>query len=95
MVGASLTGLTVTTNESVEISDPSSTLRVIVVEPDWLVAGSRVTVRVEPLPPNVIFDKGMSPGLEEEAVSTNELAGVSASPIVKLIGPKTVSSGVL
>ena len=64
---------------------PSSTVIVIVAVPVWLVAGVMVTVRLAPLPPNVMFPFGTSVVLLEVPLRVRLLAAVSASPIVKLI----------
>ena len=66
-------------------------MSVIVVVPDCPVAGVTVTVRLSLLPPNTILALGIRSGFEEAPVRRSEAAAVSASPIVKLIGPRTVS----
>src|SRR5439155_1042042 len=53
-------------------------------------AGVSVTVRFAPLPPKVMLPLGSSVGLEEVALSSSDAAAVSASLIVKLIGPLAV-----
>ena len=65
------------------LNAPSSTMRVMVAFPIWLAAGVTRTVRLEPLPPKVMFPTGASVGLEELAVSVRLAAGLSTSPIVK------------
>src|SRR6266567_8403832 len=51
-----------------------------------------LTVRLEPLPPYVKLLLSTRAGLEELAEKAREPAGVSTSPMVKLIGPVEVSS---
>ena len=63
---------------------------VIVAEPIWLVAGRRITVRFEPLPPSNICEFGIRPALEEFAVSESDPAADSTSPIVTAIVPLLV-----
>ena len=50
---------------------------------------------MEPLPPNTMLLLGTRAGFDEEPTTTRLLAGVSASPIVKLIGPVEVPVGML
>src|SRR5438034_10976689 len=52
MVGGSFTGLTVRTNELLaDAPSASATVMAIVAVPDWLAAGTRMSVRLGPLPP--------------------------------------------
>src|ERR1051325_2775881 len=92
MVGVSFTEATVSTNVSVVVADPSLTPMLIVLEPNWFVAGVIVTVRLAPLPPNTMLWVGMSVGFDEPAVKVRLPAAVSTSPIVKLMAPVEVSS---
>src|SRR5437867_8517526 len=64
----------------------------MVAVPNWLAAGLRVTVRLEPVPPNRILPFGMREGFEEAPDTMRLLAGVSTSPMMKLIGPSATSS---
>ena len=92
MVGASLTGLTVRRNESLLLKEPSLTVTVIVVDPDWLAKGVAFSVRFAPDPPKTRFALGIKPAFEEVALNTRLAAGVSASPTVKLRDPVALSS---
>ena len=49
-------------------------------------------VRLEPLPPNVIFPFGTRVVFEEVAVTVRDVSGVSTSPTVKGISPVAMSS---
>src|SRR5439155_8054216 len=80
-------GLTVTWNAVLPVSEPSLTLTVTVAVPNWLVADVAVTVRLDPLPPKLRLLSGKRAGLDEEPETRRLSALVSASPIVKGIGP--------
>src|ERR1051325_3156715 len=58
----------------------------MVVEPDWLVPGRIVTVRLVPLPAKVMFVPGASTGLTGTAERNKLLAADSASLIVNGAG---------
>src|SRR6267143_2540075 len=92
IVGASLTGLTVSTKVSLAGKDPSLNVTVIVALPFWLAAGLTVTVRLAPLPPNTMFALGTSVGLDELPLTVRLPAALSASPTVNAIAPVGVSS---
>src|SRR4051812_27029922 len=93
IVGRSLTGVTVKTNERRTAVMPSLTLRVIVVTPDWFVAGRIVMLRVTPLPPRTTLFEGTSEALDESTVKIRLSGELSGSLIVKPI-EVAVSSGV-
>ena len=95
MAGGSLTGLTVTTNESLAVNTPSLTVTVIVVLPNRFAAGVTVTVRLAPLPPSTTFASGTRVVFDDARVTVRLPAAVSASPIVNAIGPVDVSSFVV
>ena len=86
--------MTVNTNVSDDVNEPSETVTVIVVVPDWFKAGLTVTVRLAPEPPNTIFASGTRALFDEEPVTTRLAAAVSTSPTVKPIAPVGVSSAV-
>ena len=65
---------------------PSSTIRVIVVLPNWPKAGVTVTVLLESDPPRTMLASGTSSGLEDVATTASCPAGKWASLIVKEIG---------
>src|SRR5438445_9108799 len=69
---------------------PSFTAIAISAMPAWSVRGVNVTVRLAPAPPKTIFATGISPGLEDMALSVKFADGVSMSPIVNARGPNTV-----
>src|SRR5438034_11110733 len=71
---------------------PSASVTVMVTSavPDWPAAGVSVTVRLPPLPPKVMLALGNSVGLLDAADNSKDPAAVSASLIVKLIGPFAV-----
>ena len=71
-VGASLTGLTVSTKVSLVVLVPSFTLTVIVVVPFAFGAGVIVTVRLAPLPPNTMLAFGTSVVLLEVPLTVSE-----------------------
>ena len=73
---------TVSRKEFDALRSPSLTLTVMVAVPIWLVTGVTRTVRLEPLPPNVMLAAGASAGLEELALSARLAAGLSMSPTV-------------
>src|SRR6266498_448349 len=84
MVGGSLTGLTVRKNALLEDKPVGSlTVIVTVTVPFWLAAGTRVTVRLEALPPKLMAESGNNEGFDEAAVSVNCVAGLWAEPMVK------------
>ncbi len=59
IVGASLTGVTVTLNHSVDEALPSLTVREMVTGPPFaLEAGETVTVRLAPVPDTRMFESG-------------------------------------
>jgi len=60
-----------------------------------LAAGVTVTVRLPALPPNTMLFVGTRFVLEEALVSASRPADVSASPMVKEIGPVVPSSGMV
>jgi len=82
-VGRSLTEFTVRLNELLAVNEPSLTTRVIRVLPNWLRVGTRVTVRLLPLPSINMLVLATSAVFVELAVTSRRKAGVSASPIVK------------
>src|ERR1051325_499772 len=86
-VGGSLLESTVSRNDLLALAGPSLTFSVTVAVPDWLAAGVTVTVRLAPLPPNVMLAPGTRVGLEELPDSARLASGVSTSPIVNAIGP--------
>jgi len=92
MDGGSLTALTVRTNVSLAVREPSLTVTVRVAVPFWLAAGLTVRVRLAPEPPNTMFPFGTSVGFEDDPVSERSPGGVSRSPTEKAIGPAGVSS---
>ena len=57
----------------------SATVIVIVLAPDWPVAGVTVTVRFPPLPPKRMLFVGASTGLEEALERTRLATAVSTS----------------
>src|SRR3954464_11830158 len=92
MVGGSSTGLTVNTNVSLGVDEPSVTVTVMVAEPLWFGAGVTAIVRLAPLPPNVIFAFGTRAVFDEFAVNVRLPTAVSASPTVKFKTPVELSS---
>ena len=92
MVGASLMGLTVSTNMALASSAPSLTVTVIVAVPVWLAKGVTATVRLGPLPPKVMLPTGTSPGLEELPDTVRVSAAVSTSSTVNARAAVAVSS---
>src|SRR5215831_6088283 len=94
-MGGSLTATTVNRNELVTAASPSLTVMLIVQAPLWFVEGVIVKVRLEPAPPKTMFATATRFVSELSAPRLNEDAGVSASPIVKAIGPMGVSSSVV
>src|SRR5439155_712890 len=95
IVGKSLTGLTVRTNELLaDAPSGSATVMVIVVVPDWLVAGITVTVRFDPLPPKTMFASGTRPGMDEWPPTVKLAAVVSTSPMENGMAAVGVSSSV-
>ena len=76
IVGGSFTGLTVRRKVRVALSEPSLAVMLTVAVPNWSVAGERVMVRLEPLPPKEILLFGKRDGLEDEPVTIRLAAGV-------------------
>src|SRR5262249_58239460 len=91
-VGASSTGLTVSTKLALVLNEPSLTVRVMVVVPNWLGAGVIVTVRLAPLPPSAMLAFGTRVCAHEVPLTVRFAAAVSASPTVKPIVLVGVSS---
>ena len=92
MVGRSFSELTVRVNMSLTAFVPSLTVIVMVVVPNWFVAGVMVTVRLAPLPPKVMFALGTSAVTDDPPDTLNAADGVSTSPMVNEIAPVPVSS---
>src|SRR4051812_7911086 len=92
IVGGSLMGLTVSTNELLELRLPSLTMIVTVALPKRFVAGIRVAARELPLGLKLMLATGSSVGLDELAESVSELSGLSMSPMVKLTVANVSSS---
>jgi hypothetical protein len=90
-VGASLTGVTVSTKSRWR-KHPIATVTVMVVVPDWLANGVTVTVRLAPVPPKLILPTGTNPALDELAESVRLSAAVSTSATVNGSAPVAVSS---
>src|ERR1051325_3248141 len=68
MVGRSLTGLTVRTNELLEVVPAGSwTVMMTVAVPFWFAAGTSVTVRLEALPPKLMAESGNKDGFDDSA----------------------------
>ena len=87
MVGGVLAAFTVRTKLVDAFSVPSLTAMVMVVVPLSPVAGVMTTLRFTPFPPpKVMLAIGTNVAFEDVAESVNPLGGVSASPIVKVIG---------
>ena len=63
--------------------------------PVWPEAGVSVKVRMAPEPPNAMPLSGSSPMFEDARLTVRLAAEVSASPMVKLIGPREVSCGMV
>ena len=80
---------TVTKNVSLAVVGPSVTVTVMVDVPFWPAVGVRVMVRSVPDPPKTILLTGTSAGLDEDTLSCRFTAGISASAIVKSIGPNS------
>ena len=87
IVGAEFTALTVTTNVSLAVSEPSLTVTVIVAEPVCPLAGVTVTVRLAPEPPRTTFAVGTSVVFDEDRVTVRLAAVVSMSPTVNASAP--------
>src|SRR5262245_6970409 len=83
IVGGSLTGLTVSKKELVVDNVPSLTTRVIVLLPNVLVRGDKLTVRSLPVPPKTILVFGTRVELDEVPERINASAAVSKSLIEK------------
>src|SRR5262249_43683446 len=92
MTGKSLTGFTVSRNDVLAFVVPSLTVRVIVVVPNWFVAGVIITPRLVPPPPNTMLLFGTKVGLLELPVTFSALAGVSMSLTLKVMSGVGVSS---
>ena len=92
IVGASLTGLTVTVNSSTVLFVPSSTVSVIVAEPVPFAAGDTLKYRLAPLPPNTTFSEGTSAGFDELAETDNPPSPDSSSDTTKEVAAEVVSS---
>src|SRR5258706_12967757 len=92
MVGGSFTGATSRLKLVEAVARPSLTVSVITALPDWLAAGTTVTVRLPPDPPNMMLAFGTSVGLDDEPLTTRASGGVSVSLTLKAIGPIGVSS---
>src|SRR5882762_5098236 len=85
----------VETKEAVLLVTPSLTEIVIVLAPNWLVAGVMITPRLVPLPPRRILALGTKVGLEEVAVTTRLLMTESESPMTNGITGEVVSSRIV
>ena len=59
-----------------------------------MVAGLRVTVRFDPLPPKRIFTSGTRSGLDERPLTIKLSTGVSTSPMENGMAAVGVSSSV-
>src|SRR6266403_610993 len=94
-VGGWLTALTVSTNVLLELTMPSLTVSVMVDVPKALVSGVIVAVRLLSLPPKTMLLVGTRLAFEDAAERMSAEEGVSASPIIKAIGPVGVFSSVL
>jgi hypothetical protein len=94
IVGASFTAVTVSRNDVDADALPSLTVMVTVEVPLWFATGISVIVRLAPDPPKTMLLAGNSVVLVELRESVSDPAAVSASPTVKAIGPRSVSSGV-
>ena len=92
IVGASLTGLTVSMNRSTPMFTPSLAVIVISVVPDWFSSGTMVRVRTPLVPWRRMFALGIRAWLLEEAPTISDEAGVSESLTVKVIAPVELSS---
>src|SRR5262249_3389876 len=92
IVGASFTGVTVSTNVSLVVDVPSDTLSVIVAWPFALAAGTIVTVRSAPPPPSAMAPSGPSVWLADRAGTVRRAIPVSGSPMVNATGPSVPSS---
>ena len=93
--GGSFTGITVSRKELLTtpgMAFVSATVSVMIAEPDSLVSGRTVSVRVAPLPPSTSAALGTSDGFDETAVTVSKPGGVSKSPTVKFSGPSCASS---
>src|SRR5258708_7003759 len=92
MVGGSPTWFTVTVKVAALVFVPSLTLTVMVEAPVRLVAGLMARARLVPLPPKTMLAFGTRFVLEELPVTVTWAGVFSGSPMVKEIGPVTVSS---
>src|SRR6186713_756188 len=93
MVGGVLAALTVRTKLVEPVSVPSLTVTVIVEVPLSPAAGVMTTLRLAPLPPpKVMLAFGTKVTFDEVPETVKPVGCVSASPIVKAIGPVGVFS---
>src|SRR6188508_3301116 len=93
MVGGVLAALTVRTKLVEAVSVPSLTVIVMVEVPLWPAAGVMTTLRLAPVPPpKVMLAFGTNVAFDEVPETVNPVGCVSASPIVKAIGPVGVFS---
>src|SRR5262245_29616655 len=92
IVGVSFTALTVTTKLSLALNAPSLTVTVMVEDPDALLAGVTVTVRLAPLPPNTMFPAGTRAGFDEPALNVRLPAAIGRAPTMKEIDPAALAS---
>ena len=96
--GASFTGLTVSRKVFVVLAGMalvSVTVSVMIVEPNWLVSGVSVSVRLPPVPPSSRAASGTSAGFDEVAIRFSKAPGVSKSPMTTGIGPSRTSSAMV
>src|SRR6186713_1340578 len=93
MVGGVLAALTVRTKLVEAVSVPSLTVTVIVEVPLWPAAGVMTRLRLASVPPpKVMLAFGTKVAFDEVPETVNPVGCVSASPIVKAIGPVGVFS---
>jgi len=76
----------------VAVATPSPTVTVTKAAPLAFAAGVRVTTRSVPVPPRTMPAAGSSAGFDDDAVTVNASAAVSASCTRNLIGPVLPSS---
>ena len=72
----------------------SRTAMVILAVPATVVVGKSVTVQLNPLPSNMIFESGITPWLSEVADTVSVSVAASTSPMVKLTGPTGIPARV-
>src|SRR5580765_5750985 len=94
MAGGVFAALTVNRKLLLARAAPSLTARVMSAVPNWLVAGRTFTVRLEPLPPKMMFATGTREGFDELPVTTRVPGASSTSPTVKGMSPVAVFSAV-